>query len=324
MMPENKAKAVMQILIGILLVALILVSYSNSPLARHSVLSFVIRGNWTKGINLFSGIAVVVTFCIEYLAYLTLKMITLILVSLTDTKGETIFKLVRSFLNYAMFIGAVCVSLSFLGVDTTTLLASIGLLSLAISLGAKDIVADILAGLSIVFERNYYVGDIVRIGDFKGKVEEIGVRSTKVTGGSNEVKIISNHEIGSIINYSKQTSVCSVKLNLPVTVSIEEIQKLFDEELPKVKEMNPYIVKGPNFDGIQELVDDRMIISISVEGPEEQIGSIQLDLNRVLQSMVNRGLLEHPKTNVTITMGRGSVSLGEDSITFKHHGGADK
>ena len=69
---------------------LILVSYSNSPLARHSVLSFVIRGNWTKGINLFSGIAVVVTFCIEYLAYLTLKMITLILVSLTDTKGETI------------------------------------------------------------------------------------------------------------------------------------------------------------------------------------------------------------------------------------------
>lgn len=76
-------------------------------------------------------------------------MITLILVSLTDTKGETIFKLVRSFLNYAMFIGAVCVSLSFLGVDTTTLLASIGLLSLAISLGAKDIVADILAGLSI-------------------------------------------------------------------------------------------------------------------------------------------------------------------------------
>ena len=87
--------------------------------------------------------------------------------------------------------------------------------------------------------------------------------------------------------------------------------------------MNPYIVKGPNFDGIQELVDDRMIISISAEGPEEQIGSIQLDLNRVLQSMVNRGLLEHPKTNVTITMGRGSVSLGEDSITFKHHGGAD-
>ena len=324
MMPENKAKAVMQILIGILLVALILVSYSNSPLARHSVLSFVIRGNWTKGINLFSGIAVVVTFCIEYLAYLTLKMITLILVSLTDTKGETIFKLVRSFLNYAMFIGAVCVSLSFLGVDTTTLLASIGLLSLAISLGAKDIVADILAGLSIVFERNYYVGDIVRIGDFKGKVKEIGVRSTKVTGGSNEVKIISNHEIGSVINYSMQTSVCSVKLNLPVTVSIEEIRKLFDEELPKVKEMNPYIVKGPNFDGIQELVDDRMIISISAEGPEEQIGSIQLDLNRVLQSMVNRGLLEHPKTNVTINMGRGSVSLGEDSITFKHHGGADK
>ena len=311
MLPENKAKTIMQILTGILLVVMILVSYGNLPLARHSVLTFVIRGNWTKGINLFSVIAVLVTFCVEYLAYLFVKVITLMLVSVTDLRGETVFKLVRSFLNYAMFIGAVCVSLSFLGVDTATLLASIGLLSLAISLGAKDIVADILAGLSIVFERTYYVGDIVQIGDFKGKVTEIGVRSTKVVSGSKDVKTISNHEIGSVINFSKQTSVCVVRISLPVTVSIDELTKLFDEELPLVAQKNPYIISGPKFDGIHEFNEDKMIVSISAEGAEEHMTAIRFDINRALQSMAERKLLQYAQSNITINLGDAAVNKAD-------------
>ena len=129
--------------------------------------------------------------------------------------GETVSDMLAedpALLNYAMFIGAFCVSLRFLGVDTATLLASIGLMSFAVSLGAKDIVADILAGLSLVFERTYYVGDVVQIGDFKGKVLEIGIRSTKLLSDTQDVKIISNHEIGSVINCSKQNSVCTVRI----------------------------------------------------------------------------------------------------------------
>ena len=313
MLPEIKTKAILQMLTGILLVVMILVSFGNSPFARHSVLSFVVRGNWTKGINLFSVIAVIVTFCVEYLAYLVVKVVSIMLISSTDLKGETVFTLVRSFINYAMFIGAVCVSLNFLGVDTATLLASIGLLSLAISLGAKDIVADILAGLSIVFEGTYFVGDYVRIGDFKGKVLEIGIRSTKISGGDKDVKIISNHEIGSVINYSKQTSVCAVKIGVPVTVSVEEMKKLFDEELPLVREINPYIIKGPKFEGIDEFIDDRMIICISAEGPEEHITSIRRDLNQVLQSMAERELLQYAQSNITINLEGASVKREESS-----------
>lgn len=295
MRPENKVKTVMQILTGILLVVMILVSYGNLPVARHSVLTFVIRGNWTKGINLFSMIAVIVTFCVEYLAYLVVKVIALMLVSVTDLRGETVFKLIRSFLNYAMFIGAVCVSLSFLGVDTTTLLASLGLMSLAISLGAKDIVADILAGLSLVFERTYYVGDIVQIGDFKGRVLEIGVRSTKLMSGTQDIKIICNHEIGSVINCSKQNSICTVKICLPVTTSIDEVKRLLEDELALVAKKNPHITKGPHYDGILEFVDDSMVISISAEGPEEYMGDIRFDINQTLQSMAERKLLQYAK-----------------------------
>ena len=289
MLPEMKTKTVMQILIGILIVVMILIAFGNTSLSRHSVLTFVMRGDWTRGVNLFSFIAVIVTFCIEYLAYLVIKAVTNILTGLTDAKGETVIKLIRSFINYAMFIGAVCVSLRFLGVDTTTLLASVGIMSFAVSLGAKDIVSDILAGLSIVFERTYYVGDIVEIENFKGKVDEIGVRSTKLINGNNDVKIISNHEIGSVVNYSKQTSVCRIRFNVPITTSLEDLKNLFEQELLKVKQTNPHIISGPKFDGIVDLADGVMTVGVSAGGSEEWIESIRKDLNETLQSMAERG-----------------------------------
>ena len=311
-LPEHKTKTILQILTGIMLVGILTASLVNSPLTRHSPLHFVIRGNWTKGINFFSLIAVIVTFCVEYLAYLALKAISVLLYGLTDAKGETMLRLVRSFFNYAMFIGAVCVSLSFLGVDAQTLLASLGLLSLAISLGAKDIVADILVGLSIVFEKTYSVGDIIQIGDFKGKVLEIGVRSTKVINGTNDVKIFNNHEIGSVINYSKKTSVCVVKISLPITVSADSVIRLLEKELPKVRKINPHIIKGPEFDGILELANGRMILGISAEGPEEYITSIKKDMNRVLQSMAERELLRYAQPNITINVNGTAADKAED------------
>lgn len=313
MLPEQKTKTILQILAGIVLVGMLIASLLNSPLTRHSPLHFVIRGNWTRGINFFSVIAVIVTFCVEYLAYLTVKVVFIMLYSLTDSAGETMLRLVRSFLNYAMFIGAVCVSLSFLGVDTQTLLASIGLLSLAISLGAKDIVADILAGLSIVFERAFSVGDIIQIGDFKGKVLEIGVRSTKVINGTKDIKIFNNHEIGSVINYSKRNTICVVRITLPVDLSVDSLEALFEKELPKVREVNPHIVSGPKFNGILELQNDQMVVGISAEGPEEHIHSIRKDLNRVLQSMAERELLEYAQSNITINVNGAGAGIPEDS-----------
>ena len=321
MLPEIKTKSVLQGLTGIMLAFMILFAFGDSPLSAHSALNFVIRGNWTKGINLFAILAVLVTLCVEYLAYLVVKVIFGMLYTLTDREGETILRLCRSFINYAMLIGAVCVSLNFLGVDTATLLASIGLLSLAISLGAKDIVADILAGLSIVFEKTYSVGDIISIGDFKGKVLEIGVRSTKVEDGDHSVKIISNHQISSVINYSKQNTRCEVRISVPVNVSFTEMKALLDQELPLVRMINPYITKGPVFDGILDFKGDSMIIGIAAEGPHEHINDIRLDLNQLLQSMVERELLIYSHSNITINLDGINSHVPDDA---SHPGQSEK
>ena len=70
--------------------------------------------------------------------------------------------------------------LSTWGVNTSTLLASAGVLTLVIGLGAQSLVADVVAGLFIVIEGEYLVGDIVVIDGWRGTVKEIGIRTTKV------------------------------------------------------------------------------------------------------------------------------------------------
>ena len=127
------------------------------------------------------------------------------------------------------------------------------------------------------------------------------------------MKIISNHEISNVINYSQQSTVCVVRINVPVSVSVTELRELFDRELPEVRKINPHIISGPNFDGIIEFNDDRMVISVSAEGPEQYINTIKLDLNQALQSMAERQLLQYAQSDhITINLSGGPAGAAHD------------
>ena len=152
LLPEQKTKRVFQVAMGLFMTLLLLVALSDAPISGHSVLNFVIEGNWTKGLNVFGIVAAIMVVSIEYLLFLIVKVYFLLLYGVMDAKGETVGRLIRSFINYILIAIMVFLTLNFLGVDTATLLASMGLLSLAISLGAKDIVADILSGIGLVFD----------------------------------------------------------------------------------------------------------------------------------------------------------------------------
>ena len=71
-------------------------------------------------------------------------------------------------------------TLNFLGFPVETIVTSLGLVTLSLSLGAKDLAADIIAGLFLLFEKSFLVGDIVEINGKRATVIEVGLRSTKL------------------------------------------------------------------------------------------------------------------------------------------------
>ncbi|MGO4276642.1 mechanosensitive ion channel family protein, partial [Paenibacillus sp. TAF58] len=70
------------------------------------------------------------------------------------------------------------------------LLAGAGVLGLAIGFGAQSLVKDVITGFFIIFEDQFGVGDVIQIDSFKGTVEEIGIRVTRIKSWTGEVHII--------------------------------------------------------------------------------------------------------------------------------------
>ena len=109
-----------------------------------------------------------------------------------NNRSKTIVKLINNFLKYLIAIIAIFLVLGAWGVDAATLLASAGIISIIIGLGAQSLISDILAGMFIVFEDEFRVGDIVIVDGWRGTVDEIGIRATRIIDWQGNIKIVNN------------------------------------------------------------------------------------------------------------------------------------
>ena len=136
----------------------------------------------------------------------------------------------------------------------------------------------------------------------KGKVMEIGIRSTKLLGPGNEIKTINNSSIGNVLNLSKMTSFCTVKFTVRATEPLEEIEAMLEKEMPAYKDKIPGMIKGPRYLGVASVADGKMTLEIGAETKEENRYDVERGLNRMLQSLYERKLLHSEKkiTNVLV------------------------
>ena len=162
-----------------------------------------------------------------------------------ETHFQTALRLIVSFTRYAIFIIAMLWILTVWGVDTQTLLVSAGILGLIIGLGAQSLIADIIAGLFIVFDGEYKVGDIIVVDGWRGNVMEIGIRTTKFIDEGGNIKYINNSTIKAVVNQSQELSVIRCELSIFYDEDLEGVELRIKEYLPRIKDKIPFIVEGP-------------------------------------------------------------------------------
>ena len=210
--PEQQIATVVKFLIGILAVAICLgVVFREAIFQKDSIFNYIVDGGWEKGVNIFAITASIMIIAVVMTGTEIVKRILKLLASVFGARGETVCRLISSFIKYVAIVAMLYYCFALFGVDTATLLASAGILSIAISLGAKDMVGDILAGLFIIFEGEFRVGDIVMIGDWRGTVLEIGVRTTKIEDGSKNIKIIRNSNVTGRYQYDEAFFLCVLR-----------------------------------------------------------------------------------------------------------------
>ncbi len=218
-----------------------------------------------------------------------------------NNKQITIIKLTISFLRWVIAIVAILLVLSAWGVDTTTLVASAGILALIIGLGAQSLIADIIAGIFIVFEGDYQVGDIVVIDGWRGTVEEIGIRTTKISDPGGNVKIVNNSKISSIVNQTHELSVAKCYMSIDYDESLERVELIMKESLPTIKLHIPAIVDGPYYKGVTEFGASSVNLLFVAICKEEDIYQVQRDLNREMYLIFNKNNISIPFNQIVVS-----------------------
>jgi small conductance mechanosensitive channel len=217
---------------------------------------------------------------------------------------------------YACAIAIIILILKACGVNTTALVASIGVLTLVVGLGAQPLIADIIAGIFIIFEDEYHVGEIVTINDFRGTVLEIGIRSTKLLDTAGNIKIINNSAIGDVINLSRELSLAVVDCDFPSDVPVELMENLLKENFDKIAANIPAIKEGPYYKGVCMFKDSNVTIKIVAKCLEEDRFQVERDLNREYRRILTeKGIdIAYPQVVVNYPTSK-NFKVGKDEKT---------
>ncbi|WP_436374345.1 mechanosensitive ion channel family protein [Cytobacillus sp. BC1816] len=184
---------------------------------------------------------------------------------ISERREATLLKLLENMLTYVVFFVAAIMILSVLTIDVKALLAGAGIVGLAVGFGAQSLVKDIITGFFIIFEDQFSVGDYIRIDQFEGTVEEIGLRTTKIKNWTGEVHILPNGSIMQVTNFSINNSVAFVDVSIAYEGDIVNAERVLQELFEKMPEKYEDMVKPPEILGIQNLAASDVVLRVVSE-----------------------------------------------------------
>ena len=203
---EGKAMRVFSDGYSVFLTVFVAVALTASYNGWWTSFDYVFSGDWSRGFNVFSIWAalfiVSVTLCFEFVVRTVLDHLE----SRLSLQARTATRLVKSLIAYAVGIFFAFYILNMFGVNTTALLASAGVISIAVGLGAQSMAADILAGFFIILEDSIHVGDYASAGGVTGKVTDMGIRTIEITDDEGDVVILNNSKVSPVRNMSRRKS----------------------------------------------------------------------------------------------------------------------
>ncbi|HHX79135.1 MAG TPA: mechanosensitive ion channel family protein [Acholeplasmataceae bacterium] len=229
--------------------------------------------------------------------------------NLQQRKKATIARLLRSINKVIIvFIGVVIV-LQQWGIDLGPIIAGAGIIGLAVGFGAQTLVKDLIGGISMVFDDQFDVGDVVDIKGFKGRVIEVGIRSTRVINWKGDVSVFSNGTIQQSINYSKNPSTAVVEVGVAYEETISEVIALLDDRLRNMKDEFPQIIEGPNVMGVISLGASGVIIRITSKTLPEEHYAVERAITKFVKEVFDENGIEIPYDHLVIVDGKANKKL---------------
>lgn len=207
-----------------------------------------------------------------------------------DKRKNTVIALVKSIVKYVIAIIVIIMILGVYGVNTTSLIASLGVATAIIGLAFQDTIKDFLAGVFLIFDNAYAVGDTVKINGFMGEVIALGLKTTKIKAYTGEVMTLSNSSFTEVINYNLNHS--KVLVNIPVSydIKIDDLEKVLESIKVEIEKEDD--VYSMELLGVDAFLDSSVNYAVIVEcKPMTQVGVKRKLLGLVKKKFDKEGIV---------------------------------
>ena len=259
----------------------------------YSLNIFSNAGQPNQWIRLISYAIFVLT--ISWALRFLLKLLSKILL-----KGTAIIDILCSLIKYASVVVLLFFFLKACGVDTSAVVTGLSIVTLIIGLALQPLLQDVIAGLFIVFEHVFEVGDIVVVSGFRGTVKEIGIRTTRIEDAGGNVKVINNSELRALVNMSDQLSIAACDIGIEYGESLERVEAILKNHLEEVKKEIPDIVEGPFYKGVSELADSSVNLKFVAKCKEGSKYQVERDMNRQFKLLFDKYNINIPFPQVVL------------------------
>ena len=227
------------------------------------------------------------------------------LIKTKSRRGETLKGMLCNVIRYAVVIFGIIYGLNILGADVLTVIAGLGILALVIGFGAQSLIEDIFAGIFILFEGRFYVGDIISVDGFRGTVRSIGIVSTQIADVGGNIRIMNNSDIRVLTNLSDVSSVAVSIVSIAYGADLIKAEKVINDLCDKLPSMYPEMFPTrPNYMGVENLSDSSVDLKVTADVHESNIYNARRILNRELKLALDAGGIEIPFPQVVVWQGK--------------------
>ena len=200
-------------------------------------------------------------------------------------RAEAIGQLLRSVVTIVVWTVAILMILGTLGVDIAPLIASAGVVSVALAFGAQTMVKDYLSGIAMILEDQFGVGDVVDLGPVVGTVEEVTLRITRVRDLSGVVWYVRNGEVLRVANRSQGWTLAMVDIPIAYDEDIDRVRAIVDavgEDMDSDPAYDSILFGPPSFAGVESVSGEAVTIRVNAKAaPDQQVTASRAIRERV-------------------------------------------
>jgi len=232
------------------------------------------------------------------------------------TRLGTLLPLLRNVLSVMIVAVAGMIVLSNLGVDIAPLFAGAGVVGLAVGFGAQTMIRDIFSGGFFLFDDAFRKGEYIELGDIRGTVEKISLRSFQLRHHNGPLHTVPFGEISQLTNYSRDWVVMKLPLRLTYDTDVDRVRKLIKklgQELLNHPEVGGHFLQPLKSQGVIEMGDSAIIIRVKfMTKPGDQWQTRKV-VYAAIQELFNREGIRFASREVTVRI-EGDAAADDENV----------